>query len=287
MTQTGKTVVKWILLTFLMAYTIGMCFWSARQAQARRCEGLDIRILSESRSVSPKTVENQILGFSQIKGKPISSISVREIERMLSKCNNYEEVECGFTSGGKLCVEVVPLVPELRVFIPRSSYYINRKGKRVEADAEFYTDVPLAMGRFSSKFRPTDLFPLVDFINKDSLMKNLVTMIEVRSPDDIILIPRIKGHVINFGNTKRLNEKLTSLKLFYHKVMPYKGWNNYDTISVKFNGMIVCTRKDKSIRLHGTEDTDGELIEEENLSTLNTSSTADTPSTSDKDKRHE
>ena len=37
------------------------------------------------------------------------------------------------------------------------------------------------------------------------------------------------------------------LQLFYRKVLPKKGWNEYDTISVKFKDQIVATRRIKPV----------------------------------------
>ena len=37
------------------------------------------------------------------------------------------------------------------------------------------------------------------------------------------------------------------LKLFYREVMPKRGWNTYDTISVKWNHQVVATRRTKAV----------------------------------------
>lgn len=157
---------------------------------------------------------------------------------------------------------------KLLLFTPRCSYYVNRTGKRVDASADFFVDVPVVRGNFTSRFRPVDLLPVVDYVKKDSLLTHLVSMIDARGPEDIILVPRIKGHVINIGNSRNLKDKFQRLLLMYRKVMPYKGWNTYDTVSVKFNKMIVCTRRNKVIPLHGSQDLSGDSIEEENLNSL-------------------
>ena len=30
------------------------------------------------------------------------------------------------------------------------------------------------------------------------------------------------------------------IKIFYKKILPYKGWNSYESVSVKFKGQIIC-----------------------------------------------
>ena len=57
---------------------------------------------------------------------------------------------------------------------------------------------------------------------------------------------------------KHLNElienKFNRIKTFYKEVMPVKGWNYYDTISVKWRGQVVTTRRDKQkVLVHLTQ----------------------------------
>lgn len=54
----------------------------------------------------------------------------------------------------------------------------------------------------------------------------------------------------------------------YRKVMPYKGWEAYDTISLKFEGQVVATRRDKSRLNHGEDNGDDIALEEATLPQL-------------------
>ena len=62
---------------------------------------------------------------------------------------------------------------------------------------------------------------------------------------DIILVPVIRGHVVNFGDTSLIADKFARIKSFYNNVMPVKGWDYYESLSVKWRGQIVATRYDK------------------------------------------
>ena len=103
----------------------------------------------------------------------------------------------------------------------------------------------MVCGNFTSSFTPKDALPLVKYIDSDPKLANLTGMIVARDSRNLILVPRIKGHVVNFGDTTRMKEKSHNLFLFYRKVMPHKGWMEYDTVSVKFRDQIVATRRDK------------------------------------------
>jgi cell division protein FtsQ len=263
-----KKLLKWTLLIVLLAYTAVMTVWATGVANSTPCTGVEVLVDGDSKLVAPtrQGVLAEIDKYPSFIGKPIGSINVKSIESHLGKMNNFEEVQCAMLSSGKLCIRVLPLVPELRIFTSNgNSYYINKEGKRIDAKADFFTDVPIAAGNFSQKLKPSDLLPIVRYINANSTLKSLITMIYVKSPTNIIMVPCIRGHVINFGDTSRIKDKFDNLLTMYRQVMPYKGWNTYDTISVKFKGQVVASRRNKALPDHGAVTDDGEDVEESAL----------------------
>ncbi len=248
-----KTIFKWLILTSLFAYIACMTIWAREEAAKLACTGIEINIASAGRadSVTIKGVRQELAKFpKKIIGTPLPSLNTRDIEQYLSAYSNFEDVECSLSTTGKLKVGIIPMIPELRVFEGNASYYINKDGKRIESKPNFFVDVPVVTGNFSSEFTPRNLISMSRFIQADPIMRHLVGMIEVIDPENIILVPRIHGHVINFGDTTRLREKRQALVTMYRKVMPYKGWDTYDTISVKFRGQIVATRRNKARNFH-------------------------------------
>ena len=112
----------------------------------------------------------------------------------------------------------------------------------------YHCDVPVVQGHFTRKYPATRLLPLIDYVEGDSLLRALVTMYHVMDTNNIIIVPDLSGHVINIGNASDFDNKFAKLKLFYREVMPKKGWNTYDTISVKWNHQIVATRRVKAVQ---------------------------------------
>lgn len=242
--------MKWSLLLLLFAYCISMSVWGRVEADRHVCTGVDIEVEGSRNmdTVVVKGVARELARYPhRIKGARLNEINTHDIERYLTKLNTFESVNCMISSGGRLRIEIVPLVPVMRAFIGNKSYYVNKDGKQIESKAEFYTDAPVVTGNFNSKFRPKDVLPLIRYIKGDGMLKELVGMIEAKDANNLLLVPRMLGHVVNFGDTTRLDEKKQALQLFYKKVMPYKGWEEYDTISVKFRDQIVATRRIKPV----------------------------------------
>lgn len=249
-----KSILKWLILILLIIYACGMTIWAHTESRRNGCQGIEVTIESATSAdtVTQKGVIDELSRYPRkIVGEPLATIDTRHIEKYLSGFSNFEDVECTLTTSGMLNVTIQPMVPAIRVFDGDKSYYINKAGKEIASKPNFFVDVPVVSGRFSRTFTPQQVLPLVRFVEKDDVLSKLVGMIEAKDADNLILIPRIHGHVINFGDTNRLEEKRRALLAVYRKVMPYKGWNVYDTISVKFRGQVVATRRDKSRADHG------------------------------------
>jgi hypothetical protein len=88
---------------------------------------------------------------------------------------------------------------------------------------------------------------LLDYIAADQGLDALVSTVKQERNGNITIIPSIRGHVINFGDTSMLADKFARLRTFYREVMPVRGWETYDTLAVKWRGRIVATRRNKAL----------------------------------------
>lgn len=116
------------------------------------------------------------------------------------------------------------------------------------ANHRFRLDVPVITGHFDSINNAVSLIPLVERLANNPDWNAIVAQISIDPKNhDVILVPMIRGHVVNLGDTSDIDNKLERVMLMYHKVLPLKGWNYYDTISVKWGGQVVATRRQKKI----------------------------------------
>lgn len=261
--------MKWCIFGLLAGYAAVAAVWARGEADRHVCTGVEIQVASASGAMDSTVrhgVREELARYpKKIIGQPMRQVSTGDVERFLTRRANFESVHCMMSSRGKLVVRVEPLVPVMRVFYAGSSYYINKHGKHMLTNAEFPNDVPLVTGRFNRSFTPSGVLPLVEFVRKDPLLSELTGMIVADTPHDLIIVPKIRGHVVNFGDTTRLEEKKRALTMFYRQVMPYKGWEEYDTVSVKFRGQVVATRRDKSRLNHAEEYLEDVDLEEATL----------------------
>ena len=243
-----KAIIKYALLLVLAVSLAMAVAWGHAKAGNQTCTSLSVEIANRDTTsfVTELGVRAELdrLGIHPI-GMRYNDIDATRIETVLRRSEYLENVECVKAPNGRLIVRASQLVPVMRVFDGDRSFYVNSGGKRMAATANYHIDVPVVQGHFTDDFPPTRLLPLLQYVESDDLLSNLVTMICVQDPDNIFIVPAIYGHVVNLGPPDNVKAKFEKLKLFYRKVMPYKGWNTYDTLSVKWEHQVVATRRDK------------------------------------------
>lgn len=233
----------------MVALTVGIV-WARNKSRGEVCTSIDVEVVNADSTsfVTPQGVLSDLKGQGiELVGKHMGDIDASDIEEALRLSPYLESADIVKCQNGRILIRVSQLVPVFRVFDGESSYYVNRAGKHMAASSYYHSDVPVVQGHFTRKYRPTRLLPLIDYVEKDSLLHSLVTMYVVRDTNNIIIVPSISGHVVNIGNASGFENKFAKLKLFYNEVMPKRGWNTYDTISVKWNHQVVATRRVKAV----------------------------------------
>ena len=247
-----KRLIQNIILLVLASMLVAGILWARSRKADELCRRVKVEIVNSDSTqfVTEQGVMSE-LAQSGIKvvGKPMWQINAARIEEVLGKSEYLENVECVKARDGQLLIRASQLVPVMRVFDGDDvSYYVNAAGKRMNASAFYHSDVPVVQGHFTQRFPPTRLLPLVSYVEHDSLLRTLVTMYTVRDSNNVFLVPSIYGHVVNMGPVEDIENKFEKLKLFYREVMPAKGWETYDTISVKWSHQVVATRRKKAVK---------------------------------------
>ncbi len=246
-----KRLIQNIILVVLAVALIVGTIWARNKSQGEVCSRIDVEIINADSTsfVTPQGVLDELKGQGiKLVGKRMGSIDASEIEEALKLSPYLESADIVKCQDGRLLIRVSQLVPIFRVFDGESSYYVNRAGKHMSANMYYHSDVPVVQGHFTRKYPATRLLPLIRYVESDSLLHSLVAMYSVKDTNNIIIVPNISGHVINIGNADGFENKFAKLMQFYRQVMPKKGWETYDTISVKWNHQIVATRRVKAVQ---------------------------------------
>ncbi len=256
-------LVRYILLIALTSLLVWGVVWAHGKAENQVCKKVDIEIVNATAKpfVTPQGIMEDLKhAHVKLEGLPMWQINSDKVERLLSASPYLESVDCIKGQDGHFVIRARQLVPVMRVMDGDESYYVNREGKRMNAVGNYYCDVPVVNGHFTRAYGPERLVPLLDYVQHDPTLNSIVTMIDYRSPSCIYIVPCFVGQIIDFGSVANYENKFKKLLLFYQKVMPARGWNTYDTISVKWLHQVVATRRVKNVEPTMVADPDDDEI---------------------------
>lgn len=246
--MTKSSVIRCVLALLMLVYLAVMIPLAKGNATSRPYPKVELAIADSTGAdfVNADDIRRECRRhFGSLDSISARHIRLNRLEQVLAGLPQIESVNAAVLCNGNLRLDIVPMMPVARVFDGRRSYYINRSGKRIDANIDYHIDVPVVSGTFDSGHSPAELLPVLDYIRSHPDINNLISAVSYDSNHDIILIPVIRGHVVNFGDTSLIADKFARLKSFYVKVMPVKGWDCYENLSVKWRGQIVATRYDK------------------------------------------
>ena len=201
--------------------------------------------------------------WGKLAGKPIASINMNLLETLIDNNPYILRAEVFSTIDGEINIDIRQREPVLRVINKENqSYYIDVNGIFMPLSDKHASYVPVASGNIPdryvsgsvkrSKSETNDaafnktlmeqLYDLSTFIRSDELWRAQIVQIYLNDDGDIELIPRVGNHRIILGGTECMQEKFEKLSLFYSKGLSGTGWNTYNTINLKYNGQVVCTK---------------------------------------------
>lgn len=246
-----KKRLLYILLTMVaLGVMTAVTLLTQGMASSRPCRDVTMTVLDSSsvKFVNEAELWRELGRWpAQMKGSRLDDIDIDSLERFLRAIDKIEWTEVNIRPDSTIHIEVSPMRPVARIFDSHGSYYINRQGKKISAQARYFMDVPVIQGEFTDSFPAVSILPLIDYIASDSTWNKVVSMIKVDSPTNIMLVPVFRGHLVNFGDVSMFDDKFRRLRNVYSKILPAMGWDYYDTISVKWNGQIVATRRNKEL----------------------------------------
>lgn len=240
-----KTAFKIFLLLAIAGYLVVAVWKFASQAEDRICEGVNVEILdSIADGFVTESYIRSLLTRNNIspEGMKMSEINLEQIEELMLGESHIESASCFYNAAGALCIKVVPQRPVLHVISQNGDdYYLSSTGLTMPT-ANFNVNLCVATGRISKQFASERLLEMALFIHDNLFWREQIEQIHVLSPERIVLYPRVGQHVIELGSIDGFQEKLDRLRIFYRKGLERVGWNKYSTISLAYDGQIVCTK---------------------------------------------
>lgn len=241
-----KTVIKIVLMTAVLAYLVVAVTLFCRPVEDIVCRSMEIDVLDTTTAnfVDANYIRDVLVAKKVApEGQTLNRVNLLEIERYLEDNPYIASCNCYHTDKGVLCIEVMPRRPILLV-MPHDGqrYYVDAEGATMPAD-RFNLPLCVATGNITKEYATSGLLPLARYLYADEFWNKQVEQINVNNANHVELYPRVGDHTIVLGNTEQVAAKLARMLLFYKKGLPQVGWNRYESISLAYNGQIVCKKR--------------------------------------------
>jgi cell division protein FtsQ len=231
---------------------VGFIGFVEKRSMEKTFQGLDIQIKAVSGLyfVEEKEIASIVSsGFPQLKpGLLLKEIPLAEIENRLEGHPFIKHVDATLGQKGILRVSMQQHEPIARIARPLAADgYITTEGLIIPTSPSYTSRVLILEGEYVEKLmdkgsldQMPELMPLIEFIVRDEFWSAQVTELEIRKRNDIRIHQQVGKQVIEFGDAKDFESKFKRIEVLYKEILPRKGWNAYDRISVKFKNQIVC-----------------------------------------------
>ncbi len=181
-------------------------------------------------------------------GLPVSEIPLFAIEKRLLGHPFIKAVEASLEQKGIVKIQVQQHEPIARIARPsKADGYITTEGLIIPTSPTYTSRVLILQGKHMDQLmdlgdldQMPELLPLVKFITANEFWSSQITELEINGPSDIRLHQQVGKQVIEFGDALDFESKFKRIEILYQEILPRKGWNAYERISVKFKNQIVC-----------------------------------------------
>lgn len=261
---------KWLNRVFWSLFLVGTIFlmgFAKKHQSEQIMETPDIKITIQDDLVllTKEELLERITSHQFFQnGMTRHEMRLKEMEAYLMQQDEIQEVDVYKKLGNEWAIKVKLKRPIARILLPnQDGFYIDHRGLIMDIPANFKPRVLTVTGL--EKLIPSD-FQIANVINNDSLITKYkldetyrisnyvcnsafydaqIVQLHYDETDGFVMIPRVGGHQIIFGmanSDEEVVKKFGKLTTFYEEVIPYEGWNTYQSINLRYKNQIVAKK---------------------------------------------
>ena len=198
----------------------------------------DIRLLATQQQTTP------------LEGARLADIDLKMLERNVATNNYVQQVNAYHDLSGNVVIETRQNRPVARILQANApDAYLGADGRFLPMSERFTARVVVLSGDYMSTMLKTNvpqdsvgaqILALVHYVEQDEFWRAQIAQIDIGQAGEITMYPQVGKQRIDFGQADRLSEKFNKLAIFYDQILPRRGWNHYEQISLKYQNQIVC-----------------------------------------------
>lgn len=211
----------------------------------------------------------ELLRFEALifEGQLKEQLDAEAIEKYLTSISQVKDVKVYSMIGSQWKIDIDMRKPIARIYNKwGQTYYLDDAGNTMDISSQHVARSLVVTGEILDRFgqesvseiinndslksirKLDDIYRISDYVCNDPLFRSLIGQIHLKKNGDFVLIPLVGDQKIVFGSAyseTQVSKKFEKLNVFYKEGMPYEGWGTYSEISLKYEGQIVCKRKNE------------------------------------------
>jgi cell division protein FtsQ len=242
----GVFVILTLILGGFIAFVEKQSIYKTYQGTEIEIEGVSGLYFVDKQEIETLLAE----AFPNLKvGLLLEEVPLNAIEDRLEGHPFIKMADASIGQKGILQLYLEQHQPIARIVRPLAADgYITTEGKIIPISPSYTSRVLILSGDMAEKLlnegevmnQMPELMDLIRFISEDEFWNAQITEVEIRERDDIRLYQQVGEQVIELGDAADLKDKFDRIQIFYSEILPRKGWDAYDRVSVKFKEQIVC-----------------------------------------------
>ena len=242
----GVFVILTLILGGFIAFVEKQSIYKTYQGTEIEIEGVSGLYFVDKQEIETLLAE----AFPNLKvGLLLEEVPLNAIEDRLEGHPFIKMADASIGQKGILQLYLEQHQPIARIVRPLAADgYITTEGKIIPISQSYTSRVLILSGDMAEKLlneggvmnQMPELMDLIRFISEDEFWNAQITEVEIRERDDIRLYQQVGEQVIELGDAADLEDKFDRIQIFYSEILPRKGWDAYDRVSVKFKEQIVC-----------------------------------------------
>jgi cell division protein FtsQ len=175
---------------------------------------------------------------------PYKFINTKQLEGRVMANPFVEHCSISKKLNGELAVFVQLVKPIVRVLGEQESFYLDKDGKKIPLSKK-YTPHCLVLSLdnvyfdFKKKESDKKLLALLNFITSSQALSSQIAQID-KQKENLSMYLLLSNAEIIFGDLNNWEDKMKKLEILYRHILPKKGWNTYEKITLKYHQQVVC-----------------------------------------------
>lgn len=234
--------IFWVILAVYMLFSLVII---PNIPDNNQCKGVLITVDNDENGNLSKENITGLLDKEGLNpyGYIIDSIRCTMIENCINEISLVRDCQVYKTADRYVAIEIDCKIPILKVNdINGNEYYIDSDGNIITG-VHKALHLPVATGYISEEMQSTELKEMACAIYGSRFWLAQTEQIHFEKNGNIILVPRVGGHIIEFGKAENITGKLDKLYTFYTKGLNAIGWDKYEKLNIEFNDKVICTKK--------------------------------------------